>query len=82
MNDKKKSAYSRFFILLFLLNFLFLGYQSPNCMKAADANDDGIVDISDGIYTLNFLFSGGKDISAPYPSKGFDPTPDALGCRR
>jgi hypothetical protein len=63
------------------LSWLFLG-GSLGCDDAADANDDGSLDIADPIYTLGFLFTGGPEIPAPYPERGGDPTPDALGCER
>lgn len=60
------------------LSFLFLGQGKMPCFDAADANDDGAVDISDAVSTLSFLFLGGKEIPAPYPSCGPDPTVDSL----
>ena len=38
------------------------------------------VDLSDGIYLLEFLFLGGKPPPKPYGSCGLDPTPDDLTC--
>ncbi len=58
---------------IFVLNYLFLGGQSPPCLAAADTNGDGGINITDGIYLLNFLFLGGGEPPAPYPSCGFDP---------
>ena len=48
----------RFRDALATLNFLFLGGPPPTCTEAANANDDGSVNITDGIYVLNFLFLG------------------------
>ncbi len=43
------------------------------CKAAADANNDEVIDISDAIYTLAFLFlESGKPIPAPYPQCGLD----------
>ena len=48
---------------------------------AADADDDGVLDISDPIRTLQFLFLGGPPLPGPSKPGGQDPTPDdPLGC--
>ena len=43
-------------------------------------NDDGAFDISDPVFTLANLFSGGPDPAEPFAACGSDPTPDVLGC--
>ena len=59
-----------------ILAYLFDDEIEPACMDAADANDDGAVDISDAIYLFN-----GTTPSAPGPDAvGSDPTPDDLDC--
>lgn len=63
-----------------LLEFLFLGKQSPTCEDAADVNDDGKMDITDAINLLEFLFLGGEPPQPPFPEAGIDPTTDSLGC--
>jgi hypothetical protein len=66
---------------VFTLLHLFTGRVQARCLDAADANDDGAVNISDAIAMLGFLFLGNPaEIKAPYPDRGADPTPDALGC--
>jgi hypothetical protein len=60
--------------------YLFLGGATIPCMDAADANDDGEVDIADGSAILGSLFLGWEPLSAPSGSPGTDSTPDALGC--
>jgi hypothetical protein len=63
------------------LRYLFLGEEAPICLDAADATDDGRVDISDPGFILNFLFRSGPYPLPPYPLAGLDPTEDALpGC--
>ena len=53
----------------------------PICSDACDSNDDGDVDISDAIATLDVLFLGGDPLPAPGLTVcGDDPTADALGC--
>ena len=57
---------------IFILNFLFLGGDSPGCFDAADADNNGAIQMTDGIYILNFLFLGGAAMPAPYPECGID----------
>ena len=63
-----------------ILNFLFLGGASPDCVDAIDVDDNGYVNISDSIWTLNFLFLGGPSPAPPFPEPGVDPTQDSLDC--
>ncbi len=72
---------------IFLLNFLFQGTETPQCLDAGDVNDDNALDISDGIFLLTFLFVEGG--SEPPPPFSFDrsgctldptPGPSPLGC--
>ena len=63
------------------LGALFLPGATPlPCLQAADANDDGGVDIADPLYLLNFGFLGGPLPPAPYPACGGDPTIPLLSC--
>ena len=62
------------------LTIAFLGSDAPDCLEAADADDDAAVNITDPIYTLNYLFLGGETIPSPFPECGTDPSPDSLGC--
>lgn len=62
------------------LNFLFRGGPGAYCADAADADDSGAVDIADPVFTLIALFQGGRPLLAPWPHRGFDPTPDGLFC--
>ncbi len=59
----------------------FQGYQAL-CLDACDSNDDGIINLADSVYLLNFLFSFGNPTPDPGPySAGEDPTADdALDC--
>ncbi len=45
-----------------------------NCTLAADANDDGIVDIADVTALVDYLFLGGTPPPPPFPLCGPDPT--------
>ncbi len=55
----------------------------PPCLDAADANDDGLLNLSDAIAILAYLFRQGV-IPPPSPPgpPGYDPTPDDLDCAR
>ncbi len=68
---------------VFTLLHLVARGPAPPCEDAADFNDDGVVEITDAILVLTFLFRG-VDLSAP-PGPfdcGPDPTGDALDdCR-
>jgi sugar lactone lactonase YvrE len=64
-----------------LLGYLFLGTAEPACLDAADVDDNGILGLTDSIYSLNFLFIGGPAPLAPFPVCGQDPTAsDDLTC--
>ncbi|MGE3165495.1 MAG: sorbosone dehydrogenase family protein [Planctomycetota bacterium] len=64
-----------------ILNFLF-DPQSPGvgCEDACDVNDDGMLDIADGVSGLGYLFGGAAAPPPPFPSCGADPTSDAVSC--
>lgn len=59
---------------------LFVDSLIPICMDAADLDDGGLVDISDAVNSLNYLFKGSVAPKPPFPDAGLDPTPDGLGC--
>ena len=50
------------------------------CYDACDADDNGIYDIPDPIYLLNYLFGEGVPPPAPFPNCGPDPSADSLSC--
>ena len=62
------------------MHHLFLGLPTPYCKDAADADDNGTLEVSDPIVLLGALFRGGSLPAAPYPDPGFDETPDELFC--
>jgi hypothetical protein len=59
---------------------LFFGESAVCCEAAADVNDDDAVSINDAIYTLNFLFRGGRRPEAPFPFCQTTFGSGALGC--
>ncbi|MGE4619016.1 MAG: hypothetical protein AAEJ04_04315 [Planctomycetota bacterium] len=68
-----------------IINLVYMSNACPECPipvcpKALDVNDDGRIDIGDGIQLLNFLYLDGQPPQPPYPEAGIDPTPDALEC--
>ena len=64
-----------------LLGVLFLdGELPPVCMKAADADDDGRLNLSDAVRILLHLFGGQGALPDPFEDCGVDPTPDGLSC--
>ncbi|MFN0060382.1 MAG: hypothetical protein ACKVX7_18150 [Planctomycetota bacterium] len=56
-----------------------LSGSTSQCTDAADANNDGTVNIADPICMLMELFSGPACIPQPYPLCGLD-TGVSLGC--
>ncbi len=66
--------------MIFILEWLFLGKEGPQREDRADANDDGVLDISDPVRILTMLFSGTGPLPAPYPQAGWDLSADELKC--
>ena len=67
---------------IFLALQLYAGGEASTCLDAADADDDGDLDVSDVITVLDFLFRGRMAPAFPGPAYcGPDPTgSDALTC--
>jgi len=68
---------------VYIFGFVFLGNTAPTCLDAADVNDDGELDLSDGVALLNYVFTGGPPPPPPSPEDacpGADPTADGLDC--
>jgi hypothetical protein len=51
-----------------------------SCADAADADDNGRVEIADALVILNFVHCLGPPPREPFPLCGPDPTPDGLDC--
>jgi hypothetical protein len=51
------------------------------CLDAGDANDDGVVNITDPSFLSNYVYMGGAQPPAPFPGVGPDPTTDGIGCQ-
>ena len=50
------------------------------CEDALDANDDGMVNLTDVIYMIEFEFLGGVEPPDPFPAPDADMTTDELEC--
>jgi len=68
--------------VLFTLNYLFDGGETPGCLDAADANDSGTVNLSDALYLLRHVFDllEGSARASPFGVCGTDPNTDDLSC--
>ncbi|MEM7165617.1 MAG: hypothetical protein AAF581_09135 [Planctomycetota bacterium] len=65
---------------IWLLTYLFVFGPLPHCADAADADDNGILQLTDVVFLLSALFTP----SAPQPTGSMqcasDPTADSLDC--
>jgi hypothetical protein len=63
---------------------LFQGGRAPSCIDAEDVDDNGTVQITDGIRLLEHVLLSSLDdlsnIAQPFPAVGLDPNLDALPC--
>jgi hypothetical protein len=78
--DGRVSVSDAYRILMWYLG----GSEPPQCMDAADANDNGRVDGNDGAYLIQAQFAGGPPIPPPFPDPGHDPSDDldaSLDCQ-
>ena len=69
---------------LLVARYLFLDPADLPCLDAADANDDTVIDVSDVVSTLYYLFLGCEPLPFPTAHRcGLDPGPaeTSLGCR-
>ena len=65
---KRLILFSSIFLILFVYG---VDAASFDCLSwsRGDVNFDGVVDISDSVYLLNYLFLGGPAPKSPYPDK-------------
>jgi hypothetical protein len=63
-----------------LLNFLFVLPGAPPCLEACDSDGSGVLNITDAVFALGFLFGGGPPLPPPGPACGVDTSPSSLGC--
>ena len=62
------------------LLYLFQGSEILTCEDHGDVDDNGILQLTDPVLSLNFMFREGPRPAAPYPEPGLDPTEDAFDC--
>ncbi len=61
--------------IIFFVNYIFTGGETPWLVEAADVNGSGDVDIDDIIYLINYIFSNGPEpVCGISPDLGADPT--------
>ena len=65
-----------------ILRFLFRGEDAPTCFDAADADDNGELQLTDAIFLINRVYRGGSPPPAPFPWCGEDKSDDSLSCER
>ena len=65
--------------VIVMLLLIFEGQTVP-CLDAADATDDGLLDLSDPVLLLEILFGSLSEGPAPWNACGTDPTADPLAC--
>lgn len=65
---------------IWTLQQFFREGPAGTCESAADWSDDGVVDITDAIYSFRHRLLGGSVPPAPFPECGVDVTPDPLSC--
>jgi hypothetical protein len=66
-----------------VFSHIYYGFSAPECLDAADSNDDGKYEMTDGLYVLRFQYMGGPRPPEPFlPLCGLDRTSDKLTCLR
>ena len=68
---------------IYLLNYMFGGGPSPDCLDTADINDDGMINLADALYGLAAVHPGfsGMPVLIPAPTScGAAPSSDNIDC--
>jgi len=65
---------------VYLLNFLFLDGQEPDCLEGCNANGDVRLNVADVTHALGYLFLQGANPEAPFPQCGLAVPFARLGC--
>ena len=59
-----------------VLQYLFTGETELACEDAADSDDNALLNLSDPVFTLNWLFLQGPDFPVPFAQLAEDPSQD------
>ena len=62
-----------------LMQFIVRG-RPVACLDAGDFDDSGLLDVTDAVLMLTFLFLDGAVPPPPFPTPGPDPTEDEVCC--
>ena len=65
--------------VVFVLLYLFLDGEQPDCFDAADFDDDDMINITDPVFLTLHIFANGIAPPSPYPVCGLEPVPDTDG---
>jgi hypothetical protein len=65
---------------VYLLQAIFQDGPEPPCLEAADASDDGRLNLLDAVFILQWRFGGSRDLAEPFRAVGPDCDGDGLGC--
>lgn len=63
-----------------VLLYLFAGNAAPPCLKSADADDSGEINVTDPVRMLQYLFQGGALAAPAAPDCGLDAMEGGLSC--
>ena len=58
--------------VMYIFTWLYSDRVSPVCEKAMDVDSSDVVDFTDGIFLLNYLYLAGPKPGEPYPACGAD----------
>jgi outer membrane protein assembly factor BamB len=63
-----------------IIRNLFVGAALLVCEDHGDVDDNGVIEVTDAIRLLDYLYRGGRSPAAPFPDRGPDPTNDGFDC--
>ncbi len=78
--DATRDAYIDLADAIHFLEVCFGDAPFESCIDAYDVTDDGVLDVSDAVQLLDYLYVSGSPPAQPFPDTATDPTPDGLPC--